>query len=96
MNNYDIIIEPIMSEKSKDGVADKRYTFKVAKTATKTDVKRAVEAVFGVKVAKVNTMNVNGKKKRRGRSEGMTASYKKAIVILESDSKAISFFESLV
>ncbi len=94
MNNYDIIIEPIMSEKSMDGVADKRYTFKVAKTATKTDVKRAVEAVFGVKVAKVNTMNVNGKKKSR--SEGMTASYKKAIVILESDSKAISFFESLV
>lgn len=96
MNNYDIIIEPVMSEKSTDGIALKRYTFKVAKTATKTDVKRAVETVFGVKVSKVNTINVSGKKKRRGRSEGMTASYKKAIVILTEDSKPISFFESLV
>ena len=61
MNNYDIIIEPILSEKSTDGIAEKKYTFKVAKSATKTDVKRAVEAVFGVKVARVNTVNVNGK-----------------------------------
>ena len=88
MNNYDIIIEPILSEKSTDGIAEKKYTFKVAKSATKT-------AVFGVKVAKVNTINVNGKKKRMGRSEGMTSAYKKAIVMLTPDSKAISFFESL-
>ena len=95
MNNYDIIIEPILSEKSADGIAEKKYTFKVAKSATKTDVKRAVEAVFGVKVARVNTVNVNGKKKRMGRSEGMTSAYKKAIVMLAPDSKGISFFESL-
>ena len=96
MNKYDIIISPILTEKSYDGIAAKRYTFKVACDATKTQIKVAVEDIFGVSVAKVNTVNVNGKKKRRGRSEGMTASYKKAIVILESDSKAISFFESLV
>ena len=95
MNNYDIIIEPILSEKSNDGIAEKKYTCKVAKSATKTDVKRAVEAVFGVKVARVNTVNVNGKKKRMGRSEGMTSAYKKAIVMLAPDSKGISFFESL-
>ena len=95
MNNYDIIIEPILSEKSTDGIAEKKYTFKVAKSATKTDVKRAVEAVFGVKVARVNTVNVNGKKKRMGRSEGMTSAYKKAIVMLAPDSTGISFFESL-
>ena len=95
MNNYDIIIEPILSEKSTVGIAEKKYTFKVAKSATKTDVKRAVEAVFGVKVAKVNTINVNGKKKRMGRSEGMTSAYTKEIDMLTPDSKAISFFESL-
>ena len=92
---YDIVLAPVISERSMDEAQKRKYTFKVAKSATKTDVKRAVEAVFGVKVARVNTVNVNGKKKRMGRSEGMTSAYKKAIVMLAPDSKGISFFESL-
>ena len=95
MTAYDIIIAPVLSEKSYDGIPEKRYTFRVLKTANKTQIKAAVEEIFGVKVAKVNTINVNGKKKRMGRSEGMTSAYKKAIVMLTPDSKAISFFESL-
>ena len=70
MNKYDVIISPILTEKSYDGIAEKKYTFKVASDATKTQIKVAVEDIFGVKVAKVNTVNVNGKKKRMGRSEG--------------------------
>ena len=95
MNKYDVIISPILTEKSYDGIAEKKYTFKVASDATKTQVKVAVEDIFGVKVAKVNTVNVNGKKKRMGRNEGMTSPYKKAIVTLTEDSKTIEFFESL-
>ncbi len=95
MNKYDVIISPILTEKSYDGIADKKYTFKVASDATKTQIKVAVEDIFGVKVAKVNTVNVNGKKKRMGRSEGMTSAYKKAVVTLSTDSKTIEFFESL-
>ena len=95
MKNFDIIISPVLTEKSYDGIATKKYTFKVAKKATKTQIKTAVEDIFGVKVAKVNTVNVNGKKKRMGRSEGYTSDYKKAVVFLTEDSKAIEFFESL-
>ncbi len=95
MTVYDIIIEPVLSEKSFDGIPEKRYTFKVAKTANKTQIKDAVEQIFGVKVAKVNTCNYDGKLKRMGRHEGKTASYKKAIVTLTENSKAIEFFESL-
>lgn len=95
MNKYDIIISPILTEKSYDGIADKKYTFKVANDATKTQIKVAVEDIFGVKVAKVNTVNVSGKKKRMGRHEGMTSDYKKAVVTLTADSKTIEFFESL-
>ncbi len=95
MTSYDIIIEPILSEKSYDGIPDKRYTFKVAKNANKTQIKAAVEEIFGVKVAKVNTANYDGKVKRMGRHEGRTSSYKKAVVTLAQDSKAIEFFESL-
>ena len=95
MKNFDIIISPILTEKSYDGISTKKYTFKVAKKATKTQIKTAVEDIFGVKVAKVNTVNVNGKKKRMGRSEGYTSDYKKAVVFLTEDSKAIEFFESL-
>ncbi|MBQ9276084.1 MAG: 50S ribosomal protein L23 [Clostridia bacterium] len=95
MTAYDIIIEPILSEKSYDGIPNKRYTFKVAKTATKTQIKAAVEQVFGVKVAKVNTANYDGKLKRMGRNEGRRPAYKKAYVTLTADSKAIEFFESL-
>ena len=84
-----------MSEKSFDGISDKRYTFEVAKSASKTDIKNAVEQIFKVKVEKVNTVNYDGKIKRMGRHEGRTASYKKAIVQLTKESKAIEFFESL-
>lgn len=95
MTAYDIIIEPILSEKSYDGIANKRYTFKVAKSATKTQIKAAVEQIFQVKVDKVNTSNYDGKLKRMGRNEGRRSAFKKAIVTLTADSKAIEFFESL-
>lgn len=95
MTVYDIIIEPVLSEKSYDGIPQKRYTFKVAKNANKTQIKAAVEQIFGVKVKKVNTSNYDGKVKRMGRHEGRTSSYKKAIVTLTEGSKAIEFFESL-
>ena len=95
MKNYDIIVSPVLTEKSYDGIASKKYTFKVALNATKTQIKTAVEDIFGVKVARVNTVNVDGKKKRMGRSEGYTSDYKKAVVFLTEDSKAIEFFESL-
>ncbi len=95
MTAYDIIIEPILSEKSYDGIANKRYTFKVVKSATKTQIKAAVEQIFQVKVDKVNTSNYDGKLKRMGRNEGRRAAFKKAIVTLTDDSKAIEFFESL-
>ena len=95
MNKYDIIISPILTEKSYDGIADKKYTFKVAQEATKTQIKVAVEDIFGVKVARVNTVNVDGKKKRMGKYEGTTTGYKKAVVTLTADSKTIEFFESL-
>ena len=95
MTVYDIIIEPILSEKSYDGIAVKKYTFKVAKNATKTQVKAAVEQIFGVKVDKVNTSNYDGKVKRMGRNEGRRSAFKKAIVTLTADSKSIEFFDSL-
>ena len=92
----DIIIRPLLTEKSYGGISDKRYTFVVAKGANKTQIKKAVEEMFeGVKVEKVNTANYLGKFKRMGRNEGMTASYKKAVVILKEDSKSIALFDSL-
>lgn len=95
MNAYDIIIKPILSEKSYEGIATKKYTFKVAKNATKTQIKNAVEEIFKVKVDSVNTSNVFGKMKRQGKYEGLTGNYKKAIVQLSADSKSIEFFDSL-
>ena len=91
----DIIIKPVITEKSMDGLQAGKYTFKVAKDATKPEIKKAVEKLFGVEVDKVTTMNVKGKMKRLGRFEGMTASWKKAIVTLTPDSKTIEFFEGL-
>ena len=91
----DIIIKPVLTEKGYDGIADKKYTFYVKKDANKTQIKLAVEKVFGVKVDKVNTVNCKGKLKRMGRNEGYTPDRKKAIVTLKADSKAIEFFESL-
>ena len=92
---YVLIIKPVISEESMDVAENKKYTFKVAVDANKTEVKAAVEEIFGVDVAKVNIMNVVGKKKRMGRYEGMTAASKKAIVTLTADSKEIEFFQSL-
>lgn len=94
MTVYDIIIGPILTGKSYDSIPAKRYTFKVVKTATKTQVKKAVEQIFGVKVDKVNTSNYDGKVKRMGRNEGRRSAYKKAIVTLSADSKSIEFFDS--
>ena len=91
----DIILKPVLSEKAYDGIATKKYTFLVKKSANKTEIKLAVEKLFGVKVASVNTVNCKGKLKRMGRNEGYTPSYKKAIVQLKADSKPIGFFESL-
>ena len=90
---HDIILKPIITEESMMGTAFKKYTFKVAKDANKAEIAKAVEEVFGVKVAKVNTMKVTGKLKRMGRYEGRRASWKKAIVTLAADSKTIEFFE---
>ena len=91
----DIILKPLLTEKGYDGIADKKYTFIVAKSATKTQVKLAVEKLFNVSVEYVNTVNCKGKLKRMGRNEGYTPDYKKAIVQLTADSKAIEFFNSL-
>ena len=91
----DIILRPVITENSMEGVADKKYTFKVAKDATKIDVKRAVEELFGVKVAKVNTMHVRGRVRKQGYAVGRTASWKKAIVTLTEDSKTIEFFDGI-
>lgn len=95
MKAYDIIIRPILSEKSYEGIATKKYTFEVASDATKTQIKKAVEEIFKVKVDSVNTSNVFGKIKKQGKHEGLTGNYKKAIVQLSADSKSIEFFDSL-
>ena len=92
----DIILKPVLTEKGYDGIATKKYTFIVKKTANKTEIKLAVEKLFGVKVESVNTVNCKGKLKRMGRNEGYTAAHKKAIVQLKEDSKGIEFFESLM
>ena len=91
----DIIIKPIITEKAMDGISAKKYTFKVATDANKTQVKHAVEEIFGVEVARVNIMNYDGKIKRMGRYVGRTAAYKKAIVTLTEKSKEIEFFQGL-
>ena len=95
MSAYDIIIKPVITEGSMDATQEKKYTFKVAVGANKTQIKDAVEEIFGVDVKKVNVMNVNGKLKRLGRTQGRTASYKKAIVTLTENSKEIEFFSNL-
>ncbi len=95
MTARDIIIKPLLTEKSYDGINDKKYTFIVANGANRTMVKKAVEEIFEVKVESVNMGKVLGKMKRQGRYEGMTPTLKKAIVQLKADSKPIEFFESL-
>ncbi len=94
-NGYDVIIRPIITENSMDMAADKKYVFKVAKDCNKTEVRKAIEEIFGVDVAKVNIMNVSGKRKRLGRTFGTTSSFKKAIVTLTPDSKEIELFQDM-
>ena len=97
MTAYDIIIRPIITERAMEAVADKKYVFEVAKDAGKIEIKKAVEEIFGVKVAAVNTVNVPGKAKRMGAARpGRTKSWKKAYVQLTADSKTIEFFEGMV
>ena len=91
----DIIIKPIITEASMDKLADKKYTFKVADGATKPEIAKAVEELFGVKVASVNTISMNKKPKRLGVHFGYTSDWKKAVVTLTADSKTIEFFDGL-
>ena len=96
MKHYqDVIIRPILTEQSSYGIAEKRYTFQVDIHSNKIEIKQAVEALFGVKVAKVNTLRTQGKIKRMGRNSGRTPEVKKAIVTLTDASKAIEFFEGM-
>ena len=92
----DIILKPVITEKSMDGLQAGKYTFKVATDANKTEIKSAVEKLFGVKVAKVNTMNCTGRTKRVGRFIGKKSDWKKAIVTLTEDSKTIEFFDGMM
>ncbi len=94
-NPHDLIRKPLVTEKSMDIMADKKYSFEVDKKANKTEIKNAIEQIFGVKVKSVNTMNMLGKMKRQGANMGRRPSWKKAIVTLTDDSKAIEFFEGM-
>ena len=97
MNAYDIILRPVITEQSMESAADKKYVFMVALDADKTQIKAAVEEAFGVKVAKVNTVRMQGKVKRTGAyPAGRRAAYKKAVITLTADSKTIEFFEGMV
>ena len=94
---YDIIKRPIITEQSMSETENKKYTFEVAKDANKIEIAKAIEEIFGVKVAKVNTMNIQGKEKRTGRyPAGRRPSWKKAMVTLTQDSKSIELFENMV
>ena len=97
MTAYDIIKRPIITEQSMEQTEMKRYTFEVAKNANKIEIAKAVEEIFGVKVASVNTLNVPAKAKRMGAGRpGTTRAWKKAYVTLTADSKTIEFFEGMV
>ena len=94
---YDIVIRPVITEQSMEDLDIKKFAFEVAKDATKIEIKKAVEEIFGVKVEKVNTINMDGRQKRQGAyPKGKTAAYKKAMVKLTADSKTIEFFEGMV
>ncbi|MCI9273658.1 MAG: 50S ribosomal protein L23 [Clostridiales bacterium] len=96
MAAQDIIIRPIITEKSMSGMTEKKYTFEVKKDANKIEIAKAVEELFNVKVAKVNTLHVRGQMRRQGRNEGYTPSWKKAYVTLTEGSKPIEFFEGMM
>ena len=93
---YDIIIRPIITEKSMEAIEEKKYVFEVAPSANKIEIRKAIETIFGVKVQSVNTVKVQGKTKRMGVHVGKTAAYKKAIVTLTAESKPIEIFEGMV
>ena len=94
---YDIIKRPIITEQSMEAVEDKKYVFEVARGANKVEIKKAIEEIFGVKVMKVNTINMQGKRKRlRTAVPGRRPDWKKAVVRLTPDSKSIEFFEGMV
>lgn len=95
LNPHDIIIRPLVTEKSTNMMAEKKYCFQVLKSANKIEIKKAVEEVFKVNVEKVYTMNVIGKNKKMGKYEGKSPDWKKAIVKLTPDSKTIEFFENV-
>ncbi len=92
---HDIIRRPVLSEKAYDGFADRKYVFEVEIGATRTEVKNALETIFGVKVEKVNTLRTMGKIKRQGKYSGRTPEIKKAYVTLKKDSKGIEFFDGM-
>lgn len=94
-NPHDIIIKPIITERSMDDMAEGKYTFQVDRRTTKSEIKKAVETIFDVKVAKVTTMNIIGKIKRQGLHSGKRPNWKKAIIKLTEDSKTIEFFEGM-
>ncbi|MDD2417554.1 MAG: 50S ribosomal protein L23 [Oscillospiraceae bacterium] len=95
MDPRDIILAPVVTEKSVGVLSENKYTFRVVKSANKIQIAKAVEEIFGVKVAKVNTISMKGHLRRQGRSEGYTASWKKAVVTLTHDSKTIEFFDGM-
>ena len=96
MTAHDIIIAPVITEKSNMDMAEGKYTFRVAKNASKTEVKKAVEELFNVKVVAVNTVTMPGKEKRMGVHVGKTAAWKKAYVKLTAESKTIEFFDGMM
>ena len=96
MTAHDIIIKPIITEKTMGAMPSKKYTFKVSKEAGKIEIAKAVEEIFKVKVSKVNTLKVRGKLRRKGKYSGYTPSWKKAYVTLTEDSKGIEFFEGMI
>lgn len=92
---HDIIVKPVLTERSMSIVANRKYTFRVKKDANKIEIAKAVEALFGVKVAKVNTLSVKGRFRRVGRHQGYQPDWKKAIVTLTEQSKTIAFFDGM-
>jgi large subunit ribosomal protein L23 len=96
-NAYDIILRPIITEQSMGEIENKKYVFEVAKSAGKPEIKKAIEEIFGVKVQKVNTLNMIGKEKRMGaHPKGRRKNWKKAMIQLKPDSKSIEFFEGMI
>ena len=95
MNARDIILAPVITEKAVSLLPEKKYTFRVADSANKIEIAKAVEEIFGVKVAKVNTISMKGHLRRMGRNEGYTSDWKKAVITLKPDSKTIEFFDGM-